>query len=153
MGLRIEGTARPLRSISSGNCCWDWEVCCCCTCWPFLFGSGTHLVARECHFSFGSPSRKLLSAHLGCGLPMHDKKTKNKKKKDERKINNWTVDINSTHNGWAIVPRSSRTKDSNSAILFRRRVLSSSDGSSLERKKKKKKQVNLLFSWGGASSG
>ena len=26
-------------------------------------------MALECHFSFGSPSRKLLSAHLGCGLP------------------------------------------------------------------------------------
>ena len=27
-------------------------------------------MARECHFSFGSPSRKLLSAHRGCGLPV-----------------------------------------------------------------------------------
>lgn len=28
-----------------------------------------HFVARECHFSLGSPSRKLESAHRGCGFP------------------------------------------------------------------------------------
>lgn len=57
---------------------------------------GAHFAARECHFSLGSPLRKLLSAHRGCGLP-----------------------------------RSSRTKLSNSAILLRRRVVSSTLGSSL----------------------
>lgn len=34
--------------------------------------AGAHLVARECHFSLGSPSRKLVSAHRGCGLPSEE---------------------------------------------------------------------------------
>jgi hypothetical protein len=48
---------------------------------------------------------------------------------------------------WKIVPLSSRTKDSSSAILFRSRVLSSSDGSSLKKKNEKYKvNLNIFFS-------
>lgn len=30
---------------------------------------GAHFVALECHFSLGSPSLKLVSAHRGWGFP------------------------------------------------------------------------------------
>lgn len=48
--------------------------------WPVPFSgegsrrlaTGEHLAARECHFSDGSPSRKLLSAHRGWGFPKAD---------------------------------------------------------------------------------
>ncbi len=86
--------------------------------WRRFAVRGAHLVARECHFSFGSPSRKLISAQRGWGLPFAESifsniqgATRKTAKKD--------------------VPRSSRTRDSSSAIRLRRRVVSSMVGSSL----------------------
>jgi hypothetical protein len=106
IGLSNEGTARPLwleiwSPSLSGDC-------------PRRFERGTHLVARECHFSFGSPSRKLLSAQRGCGLPVTYGR---QQERSSGKV--------------MAVPRSSRTRLSSSAILFLRRVFSSTEGSSL----------------------
>jgi len=73
------------------------------------------LAARECHRSDGSPSLKLASAQRGWGLPrpQADQETDYKMKQIS-------------------IPRSSRTRLSNSAILLRKRVVSSREGSSLE---------------------
>ena len=82
--------------------------------WDPRLDSGAHFVARECHFSLGSPSRKLLSAHRGWGLPTTQ-----------------SANGSSTRQNLLHSPRSSRTRDSSSAIRLRRRVFSSTVGSSL----------------------
>lgn len=93
---------------------------------------GIHLEARECHFSFGSPSRKVLSAQRGWGLP----------------VNVWVwVWVRGEGMG---LPRSSRTRLSSSAIRFLRRVVSSSVGSSLGnndeiKDRKKSKEMRTLM--------
>lgn len=86
---------------------------------------GEYFWARECHLSLWSPSRKFPSAQRGCGLPALN-------------VNYKLVFFVEN-----IVPRSSLTKLSNSAIRFLSRVLSSNVGSSLKRRSQY--SVNLGF--------
>lgn len=61
MGVSKVEIARPLVGMWSSTSSGDGRR---------LLTSGAHFVARECHFSLGSPSRKLLSAQRGCGFPV-----------------------------------------------------------------------------------
>ena len=100
------------------------------------FTWGMDFEARECHFSDGSASRRLVSAQRGCGLPMDT---------DEF----WRGGGVTAH-----LPRNSLTRLSSSAILFRRRVHSSRDGSSLARARvgdKKHKGYELTLASGHRS--